>query len=215
LHWWGLDQPWRHIAPRKESDGEGTPAVTRSPSFIMLAVVMTIGAFVIFGAIINLVPMLVEQGLTTRQAAIALGIGGAGQVLGRLGYRSLTGWTSAAGRAAFVLGLAAASTVLLAVSASMFVLALISSAVAGVARGLLTLIQATAVTDRWGIEDFGRLSGILNAPAMVAAALAPFGGAAIAEVSGGFRNAFVVLAAMCAVAALLALRTRVVPVEAG
>ena len=213
LHWWGLHQPWQRLAHHDAEDEGGAPAITRSAPFIMLAVVMTIGAFVIFGGIINLVPMLVEQGLTTRQAAIALGIGGAGQVLGRLGYRRLTGWTSATGRASFVLGLAAASTVLLAVSASMFVLALISSAIAGVARGLLTLIQATAVTDRWGIEQFGRLSGILNAPAMLAAALAPFGGAALAEVCGGFRNAFLVLAAMGGAAALLALRTRVAPVN--
>ena len=150
-----------------------------------------------------------EQGLTTRQAAIALAVGGAGQVAGRLGYSRLDRWTSVAGRAALVLGLAAASTVFLAVSASTFLLALAGSAIAGVARGLLTLIQATSVTDRWGIEHFGRLNGILGAPVMLAAALAPFGGAALAELSGGFQEAFVLLAALCAVAAVLALRTRV------
>ena len=89
---------------------------------------MTIGSFVVYGTVINLVPMLVEQGLTTRQAAIALGLGGAGQVAGRLAYARLDRWTTVAGRAAFVLGLAAASTVFLAVSASTFLLALVGSA---------------------------------------------------------------------------------------
>jgi MFS family permease len=209
LHGWGLDHPWHSVQRRDADDADEARAITRTPPFIVLGVVMTIGSFVVYGAVINLVPMLVEQGLTTRQAAIALAIGGAGQVAGRLGYSRLDRWSSAAGRAAFVLGLAAASTVFLAVSASTFLLALTGSAVAGVARGLLTLIQATAVTDRWGIEHFGRLNGILGAPVMLAAAVAPFGGAALAEVSGGFREAFVILAAMCAAAAALALRTRV------
>ena len=108
-----------------------------------------------------------------------------------------------------MLGLAPATTVFLAVSASTFLLALLGSAIAGVARGLFTLIQATAVTDRWGIVHFGRLNGILLAPVTLAAAVAPFGGAALAELSGGFQEAFLTLAALCAVATVLALRTRV------
>ncbi len=213
LHWWGLDHPWHGVQRRDADDAVDARTITRTPPFLVLGVVMTIGSFVIYGAVINLVPMLVEQGLTTRQAAIALAIGGAGQVAGRLGYSRLDRWSSPAGRAAFVLALAAASTVFLAVSASTFLLALTGSAIAGVARGLLTLIQATAVTDRWGIEHFGRLNGILGAPVMLAAAVAPFGGAALAEVSGGFGEAFVILAAMCAAAAVLALRTGVAPVH--
>ena len=209
LHWWGLDHPWHSVQRHDSDDVDNARTITRTAPFIVLGVVMTIGAFVVYGAVINLVPMLVEQGLTTRQAAIALAVGGAGQVAGRLGYSRLNRWTSVAGRAALVLGLAAASTVFLAVSASTFLLALAGSAIAGVARGLLTLIQATSVTDRWGVEHFGRLNGILGAPVMLAAALAPFGGAALAELSGGFREAFVLLAVLCAVAAVLALRTRV------
>ena len=211
LHWWGLDHPWEAVTHRDAADDGTASTITRTPPFIVLAVVMTVGSFVIYGTVINLVPMLVEQSLTTRQAAIALAIGGAGQVAGRLGYSRLDRWSSVAGRAAFVLGLAAASTVFLAVSASTFLLALIGSAIAGVARGLLTLIQATSVTDRWGIEHFGRLNGLLGAPVMLAAALAPFGGAALAHVSGGFREAFLILAALCAAVAVLALRTRVEP----
>ena len=36
---------------------------------------------------------------------------------------------------------------------------------AGMVRGNLTLLQATAVTDRWGTTHYGRLSGLLGAPA--------------------------------------------------
>lgn len=34
---------------------------------------------------------------------------------------------------------------------------------AGMVRGKLTLLQATAITDRWGTTHYGRLSGVLAA----------------------------------------------------
>lgn len=51
---------------------------------------------------------------------------------------------------------------------------------AGMVRGNRTVFQATAATDRWGTTHYGRLSGLLAAPATTAAALAPFAGAALA-----------------------------------
>jgi MFS family permease len=210
LHWWGLDEPWHYDADSDSSSDDEARETTRTGPFIALGLAITIGAFVVYGAVINLVPMLVEQGLSTGQAAVALGIGGAGQVAGRLGYARLARWSSPVGRTAAVLALAAASTAFLAISASSFMLALLGSTIAGVARGLLTLVQATAVSDRWGTEHFGRLNGILTAPAMIAAALAPFGVSILAAASGGLAEAFFFLGAMCLVAAVLALRTQVV-----
>jgi hypothetical protein len=71
--------------------------------------------------------------------------------------------------------------------------------------GNLTLLQATAVTDRWGTTDYGRLSGLLAAPATIAAALAPFAGAALAGPLGGYPGVFAVLALVSAGAALFTL----------
>ena len=109
------------------------------------------------------------------------------------------------------LGLAAASTVFLAISASTFLLALIGSAIAGVARGLLTLIQATSVTDRWGIEHFGRLNGILGAPVMLAAALAPFGGSISPRCRARSREALLIPRRVVRGRRRARLRTRVEP----
>ena len=78
---------------------------------------------------------------------------------------------------------------------------------AGTDAGIYTLIQATAVTDRWGPSSYGRLNGILTAPALAAAAVAPFAGAALAELLGSYSNAFLVLAGLAAVAAVLMLGT--------
>ncbi len=63
------------------------------------------------------------------------------------------------------------------------------SIVAGMVRGNLTLLQATAITDRWGTTHYGRLSGLLAAPATTAAALAPFAGAALAVAARRLRTA--------------------------
>ena len=79
--------------------------------------------------------------------------------------------------------------------------------VLGLMRGIYTLIQATAVTDRWGPSSYGRLNGILTAPALAAAAVAPFAGAALAELLGSYSDAFLVLAGLAAVAAVLMLGT--------
>lgn len=60
----------------------------------------------------------------------------------------------------------------------------------GAARGIFTLLQATAVTDRWDTAHYGYLSGVLAAPMMLAAAVAPWAGAALAGPLGGYPALF-------------------------
>jgi hypothetical protein len=50
---------------------------------------------------------------------------------------------------------------------------------------------------------YGRLNGILTAPALAASAVAPFAGAALAYLLGSYAAGFLVLAGLAAVAALL------------
>jgi hypothetical protein len=73
------------------------------------------------------------------------------------------------------------------------------------------LLQATAVSDRWGAAHYGRLSGLLSAPAMTATAISPWAGAALAGPLGGYPELFVLLAAVGGAAALLAVGTRASP----
>ncbi len=98
----------------------------------------------------------------------------------------------------------AAATAALALAPDSAVLLIGLGMVLGLARGIYTLIQATAITDRWGPAGYGTLNGILTAPALVAAAAAPFVGAALADLLGGYSAAFLVLAGAAAVAAALA-----------
>ncbi|WP_434444054.1 MFS transporter [Lentzea sp. E54] len=200
LHLWGLRLPW----PAVEHDGGHTPsAVARSRPFLVLVVAMSLAAFSVYAVVINLVPLLTERGMTTSAAAVALGLGGVGQVLGRLGYARLAARTSVRTRTLLVLLVSAVVTVLLGVVPGPALLLVAGSVLAGVMRGIFTLVQATAITDRWGSVHYGQLNGLLTAPVMLTAAVAPWAGSALAAWLGGYPAVFVVLGVVGVLAAAL------------
>jgi MFS family permease len=200
-HLFGLRRPWPPPASGAD-DGYRPDAVLRSRPFVALVVAMALAACASHAVIVNLVPLLTERRLSLQLAAVALGLGGVGQVLGRLGYPALTRRLSVAARTTLVLAGVAATTVVLAMLRS--VPALVAAVVlAGVVRGVLTLLQATAVTDRWGVNYYGRLTGVLSAPVTLTAALAPWIGAALAAGLGGYAAMFVVMAGLAAAGAVI------------
>jgi MFS family permease len=207
-HWLGLRQPWPPPQQTETKPQHLTEPsrVARSREFVLLAVALSLTTLASFAAVINLVPLLIERGLGTGTAAIALGLGGAGQVAGRLGYPALTRLTSVRTRTALILLAIAATTALLGVLTP--VGALIAVAVlGGMARGIFTLLQATAITDRWGPRHYGQLNGLLSAPLTITMALAPFAGAAVAALAGGYATAFLILGGLTLAAAALSLTT--------
>lgn len=207
LHWWGLRHPWSSMGttgPRR-----GPRSDMRSRPFIALLVTATLVAFVVYAVVVNLVPLLVERGLTITEAAIGLGIGGIGQVAGRLGYSRLAARTTPVSRASMVAAAVGVATALVAVAPAQTSWLFIASALVGMTRGVFTLVQATAVTDRWGVARFGQMNSVLTAPVLLASAIAPFAGSALADVVGGQQNAFFILAALAFVGALTAASTSV------
>jgi MFS family permease len=214
VHWWGLNRPWqtgvRPGAPHLSNDPSGTPApdagrasVIRRPEFLMLTAAFTLTGICVYAVVVNLVPLLTQNGLTTSEAAIALGIGGAGQVAGRLLYGPVITKVAVRARTVGILSAASLTTVVLAVSAGSLLLSSITAFTAGMARGLFTLVQATAVSDRWGTHRFGARNSVLSGGVTAASALAPWAGAALAAWLGDYRTAFLVLAAGAGLAVLL------------
>lgn len=204
-HWFGLRLAW---PPRPEpAAGHTDPGhVARSRPFIALAAALSLAALATVAAIINLVPLLHERGISTGVAAVALGLGGAGQVVGRLGYATILRRTAVLARTVAILLALALTTALLGVLTT--AVALIAGAVAaGMARGVFTLLQATAVTDRWGRRHYGHLTGVLSAPVTITMSFAPFAGAALADLLGSYRTAFLVLGALATAGAALSLLT--------
>ena len=93
------------------------------------------------------------------------------------------------------------TTALFAAVPAPYVLLVAVSLLASNARGLSTLLAATAVSGRWGVARYARLNGMFNAPMMAASAIAPFIGAGLADVLGGYPAAFGVLAGIGALGA--------------
>ncbi|WP_411077978.1 MFS transporter [Streptomyces sp. cmx-10-25] len=187
----------------------GLDPTVRSRAFWMLAVTFTLSAFAMYAVVITLVPLLLERGYSTTQAAWALGLGGVGQVLGRTLYAALARHTGVLTRTATLVGLGGLTTAALALAPGPYGLLVVLSVLAGIVRGNLTLLQATAVTDRWGTSHYGRLSGLLVTPAHAAAALAPFAGAILAAPLGGYGPLFALLATISVAATLTVLWTGV------
>ena len=183
--------------------GRAPREIVRSRAFVLLVPAVALGTFSAFAVVVNLVPLLLEQGLSTSTAAWALGLGGVGQVCGRLFYGRLDRALSVGARGVTILGLSALATALLAAVPGPTGLLIAVAMLAGAARGIFTLLQATAISDRWGAAHYGRLNGLLSAPSMVATAVAPWAGAALAATLGGYTAVFWLLAAVAALAAAL------------
>ncbi|URN18544.1 MFS transporter [Streptomyces sudanensis] len=203
-HALALRAPWPDAPTSPAHKAEGTEGVGRSRPFLLLAAAFTLSGFAMYAVVVALVPLLLERGYTTSQAAWALGIGGAGQTLGRTLYAALARRTTATTRTTILIALGGLTTAAFAAAPGPYGLLIAVAIVAGMVRGNLTLLQATAITDRWGATHYGRLSGLLAAPATTAVALAPFAGAALAVPLGSYGPLFCVLAAVSAVAALIA-----------
>lgn len=203
-HALALRAPWP-AAPPQPPTTNGTTPVPRSRPFILLAVAFTLSGFAMYAVVMGLIPLLTERGASATTAAWALGLGGAGQTLGRTLYSGLSVRTSVTTRTVALITLGGATTAALAVVPDPLPLLIVLAVLAGVVRGNLTLLQATAVTDRWGTSHYGRLSGLLGAPAHIAGALAPWAGAALAGPLGGYPHLFAALASLSIVAACLAL----------
>ncbi|MFA6300412.1 MAG: MFS transporter [Nocardioides sp.] len=208
LHWWGLHGPWvpSAVSVAAGSDEAGdTPAraKVRLEGFVLLCLAMSLAGVSVYAVVVNLVPLLVEGGLTTSQAALALGIGGAGQVAGRLLYAPMARRLGVVARTRATLLFAGLLTVGLALVHQPLALVAAISFAAGSARGVFTLLQATAVADRWGTASYGARNGVLSGAVVTASALSPWGGALLAAWLGSYQSAFLVLALVALAAAAL------------
>lgn len=208
-HALGLAAPWpahEHATHPRPRDGH-VRAVATSPAFVCLSAASALTAFAMFAATIHLIPLLTGRGLSMTLAAWALGLSGAGQLLGRVGYAPLSRRTTPRFRSVLILAAVAAAIAVTGLLPGPAAALVAASIVLGIARGAFTLLQSTAVSDRWGITGFGALYGILNAPTTVAMAVAPWAGSAIASAVGSHPAMFAVLTAIAGAAAVVALGT--------
>ena len=201
LHAVALRHPWPAESPHPH--GHTDRAVLTSSTFVLVAVAGTLVTLAMYASLIALIPLLIEQGMTPVLAAWALGLGGAGQVAGRLLYPRLTRVMGLRARVSLVSGSVAVTLAALAAVPGPAGLVIVVSVVAGAGRGLFTLVGATLVTDLWGPQRYAAINGVLAAPLAGAAAVGPFLGAWVADVTDSYPTAFAVLAALAGVGTVL------------
>jgi MFS family permease len=199
-----VERTWPHLEARAPGDGSAR-RVLRSARFWMLAGSFALMSFSLYAVTLSAVPASVQKGLDLQTAAWVLGLIGAGQVVGRLLYLAIP-HTAAAWIAPVCVGALGAAALAAYGYASGTVAILIAGIFAGAIRGALTLVQASAVADRWGADSYGRLNGVLAAPVTALTALAPGVAALLAGALGSYASMAFAMAAVCALGGVLVIR---------
>jgi MFS family permease len=202
-HGLALGLPWPRPPCARPGGVSRNRQVLTSRVFLLLAAAMTLSAFAQYAVIVNLVPLLTGRGMSPTGAAWALGLGGVGQVAGRLCYPALAARSSVRGRALAVMAAGALTIALLGVLPGPAALLIAAAILAGAVRGLFTLLEATAISDRWGPAGYASLNGVFSAPLTAAIALAPTAGVALAAALGSYPALFLALAGISAISGIL------------
>lgn len=183
-------------APEPESSDFAT--VRADPMFRALRVVFVGHALLFSSVLVHLMSVLQHKGLSASDAALVGALIGPAQIVGRL--LELT-W----GRRLPILRIGQVAICLL--PAALLLLWAIPSGVPvwvvalfalpfGLGNGLLTIVRGSAVAELWGSRQYGRISGAIARPVLVANALGPLGAASLLKVSGDYDG---VLLAMIAI----------------
>lgn len=202
LHWLSLERRWMPVPHDQSADVHTVGTVLRTRRFWMLELSMLALAAALFSVTLALIPLFTEKGMSYELAAWALGLLGAGQVIGRLLYvavpHTAAPWIPLAATAA----LSAASLALLALVPGPPWLLIAIGIAAGAVRGAQTLVQGSAVADRWGTRNYGAINGVFAAPITLIGAFGPAIGPLLAVATGSF-SAMALIAVALAVVSLV------------
>ncbi|MCH1881947.1 MFS transporter [Agrococcus sp. ARC_14] len=205
LHWLSLERRWPPSAPAAPHDADHSLGeVLRTRRFWMLELAMIALTASLYGVTLAVIPLFEEKGITYVLAAWALGLLGAGQVIGRLLYAVVPHGTALWVPLAVTAGSAAVVLALLAIVPGPPWLLLVLGILAGAVRGASTLVQGSAVADRWGTRNYGAINGVFAAPITAVAAAGPALGPLIATATGSYAAMGVAAAGLALVALAMA-----------
>ncbi|WP_106848823.1 MFS transporter [Blastococcus sp. Marseille-P5729] len=210
LQWFFLTPPWTPV--RKETTGIGVGPIVRSGRFIALSASVTTFTLCGFAVTLTIVSLMTERGFSHGFGAVALGVVGLGQLLGRLGFGRFSAPAIRSIRNIVIVATMVTSTMLLvAITGPMWAVVVIA-VLFGAARGAGTLMHATAVVEVWGPERYGALVGVFGMPITLAQALSPWIGASLAGALGSFAAMDLAMAIAAAIAGIgIYLTTRARP----
>lgn len=199
-----VERSWAHL-DRPRHDSSEARHILRTARFWVLTTSLTLVSFSLYAVTLAAVPASVEKGMDLQTASWVLGLIGVGQVLGRLIYLALP-QSAAPWVAPTAVGLVGAIVLAAYAAVAEPIWIFATAIIAGAIRGGLTLVQASAIADRWGTPSYGRLNGMLAGPVSALTALAPGAAATSAAALGSYAATAFLMAGVCALGGLLAIR---------
>lgn len=198
----------RWVAPTRsrENQKKYVAAIVHLPSFQLNRAAFAISAAGLFGVTLNLIPLLQENGFDYKTAASIFGAVGAGQLLGRLGFKPFDSMGTPRQRVFWQLGLTSLALFLVAVVSGPIYAVLSVALFAGAMRGAQTLATAKLISDLWGREAYATIYGRFYYPIAIAMALSPAAGQLLANAIGSYTSAALLLATFTLISLLLARR---------
>ncbi|WP_307358446.1 MFS transporter [Microbacterium murale] len=186
LHWFSLERAWTPVAHDDSVHAHTVRTVIRTRRFWMLELSMLALAAALFSVTLALIPLFTEKGMSYELAAWALGLLGAGQVIGRLLYVAIPHTAAPWIPLAATAGLSVVFLALLALIPGPPWLLISVGVAAGAVRGAQTLVQGSAVADRWGTRNYGAINGVFAAPITLVGAFGPALGPLLAVATGSY-----------------------------
>jgi MFS family permease len=171
------------------------------PVFWLLALSFVSFAFMFTALVFNIVPILRENGYTTREAVVAYTVIGPAQLAGRVAILTLERviTLTAAGLIGTLFPVAAVAVLMSLQPHSPLVF--VFAVAFGSGMGITTIVQATAAPEFLGRAGYGALQGALMVPVHLAQAGTPVVAAWVWQVRGDYHLVEITLVAAAAVSA--------------
>ncbi|MEI8406472.1 MULTISPECIES: MFS transporter [unclassified Kribbella] len=205
LHGLALRRTAPAAGDRAEHHRRRSPGwVLRDPGFWLLAAIFVLHGASLAVIAVHLVLYLTSLGHSAALAATLAGLLGLLSVTGRVVTTVSTRWLPMATIGAIIIVGQGVALSLLPVAGRDVTGAIACLVVFGLGFGVGSIAKPAILLDRYGAAGYGTIAGTLAAPAVVAKALAPFGGALMAA-AWGYRPLVLLVAAGCVMAGVLLL----------
>lgn len=202
----------RDFVPEPRQARQRTASTFRDPGYWLMGAIFVAQGIGVFVVSVHLVAYLRELGHAPTVAATVAGLLGVMSVTGRVVTTVAERRYALTTVVAVVFAVQAAGLALLPVVGNAPAPAVCCVLAVGLGFGVSTIARPTLLADRYGVEAFATLAGVLAGILMVAKALAPLGAAWLRTAAGSYTPVMAISAAgtVLGVAGLLALgRSRV------
>lgn len=180
------EQPEEISNENGELGGVDLPTAIRDYRFWLIWSSVVMVAITFGGALVNMVPILLDRGFNTEQAATVMSGFGVGVIAGRLMTGALLDrfW---AGYVAFpLLCVAALSSVILLSDSQLLSMMVLASILLGLTAGAESDLVAYLTGRYFGMAHYGKIYGMLYMPFGIASAISPLAYAYVRDVTGSY-----------------------------